>query len=57
VVRRDPLLRRVFGFPLLLAFATIVGLLSALLGQGFWHVLSWFMLSIPIAVVAWYASR
>lgn len=55
--RPDPLFRRVFGVPLLLAFATVFGLLAALLGQGFWHLLSWITLSIPIAVVAWHASR
>jgi uncharacterized protein involved in cysteine biosynthesis len=57
MVRRDPLLRRVFGIPLLLAAAVIFGLVAALLGQGLWHVVSWIMLSIPIAVVAWHVSR
>jgi hypothetical protein len=54
---RDSLLYRVFGIPLLLALATIFGLLAALLGQDFWHVLSWIMLSIPIAVIAWHVLR
>jgi uncharacterized protein involved in cysteine biosynthesis len=57
MVRRDPLFRRVFGIPLLLAAAIIFGLVTALLGQGLWHVVSWIMLSIPIAVVAWHVSR
>jgi hypothetical protein len=54
---RDPRLRRVFGMPLLLGLATVAGLLSALLGQGVWHVLSWILLSLPIAVVAWHLTR
>ena len=45
------------GLYLWLAIATVLGLLAALLGQGLWHVLSWIALSIPIAVVAWYATR
>jgi uncharacterized protein involved in cysteine biosynthesis len=57
MVRRDPLFRRVFGIPLLLAVAIVFGLVAALLGQGLWHVVSWIMLSIPIAVVAWHVSR
>jgi hypothetical protein len=47
----------VFGMPLLLGLATMAGLLSALLGQGLWHVLSWILLGVPIAVVAWHATR
>lgn len=54
---RDPYLRRVLGIPLLVAAATIFGLLAALLGQDLWHVLSWITLSIPIALVAWHVSR
>jgi hypothetical protein len=33
------------------------GLLAALLGQDFWHSLSWLALSIPIVMAAWYATR
>lgn len=33
------------------------GLLAALLGQGFWHGLSWLALSLPIVVAGWYATR
>jgi hypothetical protein len=55
MIRRDTLFRRVFGIPLLLAMATITGLLVALLGQGSWHALSWILLSLPIVVAAWHA--
>lgn len=37
--------------PLLLAFLTIMGLLSALLGTGFWRILSWMVLSVPVIVI------
>jgi hypothetical protein len=43
---------RVFGPPLLLAVVSAIGLLSALLGDGIWDVLSWLALGTPIAVVA-----
>jgi hypothetical protein len=33
------------------------GQLAALLGQGFWHGLSWLTLSIPVVLAAWYATR
>ena len=42
----------VWRWPLLLAGLTILGLLSALLGQhGVWFWLSWLTLSVPLAVI------
>jgi hypothetical protein len=43
-------MRRVFGMPLLLALISLVGLVSALLGDGAWDALSWLALGIPVAV-------
>jgi hypothetical protein len=55
---RRELVRRVFGIPLLLAVATLAGLLAALLGQGgLWHVLAWIMLGIPLALLGWCLMR
>jgi hypothetical protein len=51
---RQRRLRRIFGIPLLLAVATVIGLFAALVGQGVWHLLAWILLSIPIAVAARY---
>ena len=47
--------RDVFLAPLILGVATIVGLLSALFGDGAWDGLSWLTLLCPLAVVglAW----
>jgi len=47
--------RRVWRWPLIIAIASVVGLVSALLGDGPWDALSWVLLAIPIAVagVAW----
>ncbi len=44
---------RVFRIPLLLGVLTIVGLLSALVGDDGWDLLSWLTLLAPIAVAAW----
>jgi hypothetical protein len=43
----------VWRWPLVLAAATMLGLLSALLGEGgAWWALSWIALSTPLAVIA-----
>jgi hypothetical protein len=47
----------IFGAPLLLALSSAGGLLSALIGDGPWDVLSWFGLGIPVAVILWFALR
>jgi hypothetical protein len=44
-------LRKVYGPPMLLAVVTIGGLISALLGDGVWDVISWGALIIPLAVI------
>jgi hypothetical protein len=49
--------REIFEVPIILAVITVAGLLSALLGDGIWNVLSWFALSIPLAVIVFCASR
>jgi hypothetical protein len=47
----------VFGAPLLLAVASTFGLVSALLGDGIWDVLSWFALGGPVMLIVWYTAR
>jgi hypothetical protein len=39
---------KIFQTPILLAIISIVGLLSALLGDGVWDILSWFSLFMPV---------
>jgi len=43
-------LSEVFRWPLVIAVISIVGLLSALIGDGFMDAISWTLLSIPIVV-------
>ncbi|MBA5867855.1 MAG: hypothetical protein GDA67_14270 [Nitrospira sp. CR1.3] len=51
---RQPLsARQIWGMPVILALISAVGLVSALLGDGIWDVMSWFALAAPTAVVLW----
>jgi hypothetical protein len=48
---------KLWGMPILLGLLTILGLLSALLGDGIWDIVSAFALGLPVAVGAWYGLR
>jgi hypothetical protein len=47
-------LRVVFAVPALLAVATAIGLVSALVGDGIWDLVSWMLLGIPVALAIWF---
>jgi hypothetical protein len=49
--------RRVFGVPLILAVASLIGLISALVGDDVWDVLSWVTLGAMVVVMGWYWLR
>ncbi|MET0497303.1 MAG: hypothetical protein ABW106_03410 [Steroidobacteraceae bacterium] len=49
--------RSVFGAPLLIAVASIVGLVSALLGDGYLNSISWAALTVPVVVIVWALRR
>ena len=42
---------RIFRWPLLIAIVTLVGLLSALIGDGVYDALSWLLLGALIVVM------
>jgi hypothetical protein len=48
---------RIFGAPVLLALISAIGLLSALLGDDLWDVLSWVALATLVAVIVWCVAR
>ncbi|WP_119301508.1 hypothetical protein [Dongia deserti] len=50
-------LRQVFAAPLAIAIVSIIGLVSALVGDDIWDVLSWLTLAVPVAVILWYWLR
>ena len=43
--------RQIWTIPIVLAVASTIGLVSALIGDGVWDVLSWVALGMPIAVI------
>ena len=43
----------VFAVPALLALASLIGLLSALTGDGWRDALSWAALGAPVATIGW----
>jgi hypothetical protein len=47
-------LRATFLAPLVIAIVSTAGLISALVGDGVWDVVSWVGLSVPVAVMVWY---
>ncbi|OZI15753.1 hypothetical protein CAL18_17415 [Bordetella genomosp. 7] len=49
--------RGVFRVPVWLGLASIVGLLSALFGDGAWDGLSWLTMLAPVAAVCWAWGR
>lgn len=52
-MKKQHRLRAIFAAPLLLAIASIVGLVVALTGDGFRDAASWAALCIPVLAVAW----
>jgi hypothetical protein len=48
---------KLWGMPILLGLLTTLGLVSALLGDGIWDILSAFALGAPVAVGLWYSLR
>ena len=49
--------RQIWGMPIVIGILSAIGLLSALLGDGIWDVLSWLALGTPVAVTFWYVGR
>ena len=55
--RRGLPLRSVFAVPAVVAVLSLVGLVSALTGDGLRDAVSWAGLAVPIAVAAWAVRR
>ena len=53
--RRD--LGHIFAIPLLLALATLAGLVIGLTGGGMRDLLAWLLLILPLAAIAWAWAR
>jgi hypothetical protein len=48
---------RTFAAPLVIALASAIGLVAALVGDGFADLLSWIGLGVPVAAVIWAMLR
>lgn len=46
---------KIFKWPIVLGLLTVGGLLSALVADGVWDVLSWALLAVPVATGLWFA--
>ncbi len=49
--------RKVYGPAVIVSVITILGLLSALFGDGLWDELSWIALAVPLALIIWKCRR
>jgi hypothetical protein len=47
----------IWGWPIILSLLTVFGLLSALLGTGVWHWLSWATMAFPLIVMGYYWKK
>ncbi|WP_380778368.1 hypothetical protein [Sphingomonas sp. R86520] len=49
--------RQIFGVPILLGIATLLGLGAGLVGDGGWDDAAGLLLAAPLVVTAWYWRR
>ncbi|QNA89326.1 hypothetical protein G4G28_14145 [Massilia sp. Dwa41.01b] len=48
---------QLWGVPILLGVLTMVGLVSALLGDGIWDIVSACALAVPVCCALWFGLR
>jgi hypothetical protein len=56
-LRNHRTLGQIFALPILIAFFSTVGLIAALVGDGWWDRLSWFSLSLPVLLYLFFVIR
>lgn len=44
---------KVWGLPIIIGILSAIGLVSALTGDGFYDLLSWLTLGIPVVLAVW----
>ena len=48
---------KVWGLPIIIGILSAIGLVSALTGDGFYDLLSWLTLGIPVVLAVWYLVK
>jgi len=56
-LRNHRTLRQIFAMPILIGILSTVGLLAALVGDGWWDGLSWASLSLPVLLYLFFIIR
>ncbi|KJC55846.1 membrane protein [Bradyrhizobium sp. LTSPM299] len=49
--------KQIFGIPFAVMIITVVGLLSALIGDGWWDAVSWAALGLPVLFYLFFIGR
>ena len=57
VVRNHRTVGQIFAAPIVVGVLSIVGLLAALIGDGWWDVVSWLTLTLPILLYLFFILR
>jgi len=56
-VRSHRTLGQIFAAPIVVGVLSIVGLLAALIGDGWWDVVSWLTLTVPVLLYVHFLVR
>jgi hypothetical protein len=49
--------RQIFALPILIGILSTIGLIAALVGDGWWDGLSWTSLSLPVLLYLFFVIR
>jgi|GEM_PF-2057261 len=49
--KQDLSVKKIWGAPAYLGMITLFGLLSALLGTGYWYPIAWAAMTLPLGVI------
>jgi hypothetical protein len=56
-VRRHRTLGQIFAAPIAIGVLSVVGLVAALIGDGWWDALSWLSLTLPVLSYFYFVGR
>jgi hypothetical protein len=56
-LRSHRTLQQIFALPILIGILSTVGLIAALVGDGWWDGLSWASLSLPVLLYLFFMVR